>query len=424
MKLDFMSRATTLALVALLGTGCSFLGLEEESDDNTQQAFAALAVLTAPAEKSAVVENYANLAYYTYKDALTEAEEFKSLVDTFAAKASPTAADLTALQEKYRQARQVYLLTEAFRFSDGPIDNTSVFTIDGEEAEGLLNAWPLDEANLKSDFITGSQAITTANLLARNGFGGDESRVTIGWHAIEFILWGEDNTGGSANSDEYNTIAGQRSSSDFTTAGTGSQNAKRSKFLQVATERLVNDLTLLTAQWDPSVSNNYRNNTFLVASNQDTVLKSIITGLATFSQTEWGGERMKGLTSGSQNEDEHSCFSDLTKDDFYYDAQGVLNVITGKFTGRSGTASGPGIGNLISSLDSLYVSLVSGATVGRDAYDPTQSWRYDRVINFSRDSTEDAVHSSLSSARETIVGLGSLFTQLGNRMGYSITVNP
>ncbi|MCB1170993.1 MAG: hypothetical protein KDK25_11685 [Leptospiraceae bacterium] len=423
MKRSIISQLVALT-IAFLAAGCSILGLEEESDDSTQQAFAALAVLSAPAEKSAVVQNYANLAYYTYKDALTEAQEFKTMVDTFAAKASPTGADLTALQAKYRQARQAYLLTEAFRFSDGPIDNTSVFTIDGEEAEGLLNAWPLDEANLKSDFIIGSQTISTSNLLIRNGSSGDETHVTIGWHAIEFMLWGVDNSGGTENSDEYNSIAGQRSHTEFTTAGTGSQNAKRSKFLQVSTERLVNDLSLIAAQWDPSVSSNYRNTFFLIEANQDTVLKSIITGLATFSQAEWGGERLKGLTSGSQNEDEHSCFSDLTKDDFYYDAQGVLNVITGSYSGRSGSTTGPGIGNLISSMDSLYGSLVSGATRGRDAFDPGQSWRFDRVINPSRSSDEAAVLSDLSTARETIVGLGSLFTQLGNRMGYSVTVNP
>ena len=57
--------------------------------------------------------------------------------------ANPTDATLAAARKAWVAARPAYLVTEAFRFYDGPI----------EDVEGEINAWPLNEAFI--DYVEG-----------------------------------------------------------------------------------------------------------------------------------------------------------------------------------------------------------------------------------------------------------------------------
>ncbi len=421
----FRYSATVLFAVALgaASAGCNILGLSSDDSGDDDPLLAALAAVgSSTASKSDVLTNYANLVWYTSSDALTAMKSFQTKVDAFVL--APTAAGLTDLQTSYTEARRIYLLIEATRFSSGPIDTSSVLSINGGEVEGLLNAWPVDEGNIDTVFIAGSTTIDATNLLAQNGIGGDEGKVTVGWHAIEYMLWGDD---GGVGANTYNQTAGQRSSSDFSacngcTPGTN-QPQSRSKFLKAATDLMVTHMTQLAEQWNPDTMTNYRNGTFLVASNQDQMLTNIITGLASFAQGEWGGERLNGLTSGLQQEDEHSCFSDLTKEDFFYDAQGVINIFSGVYTGTSGSTTGPGIQNLVSAFQggSTIASINAALVAGRDQFVSTTTWRYDSVINSSRTTEEAAILAQLQETQKTIVGLGTSFTSFGSLLGYTIT---
>jgi putative iron-regulated protein len=158
----------------------------------------------------------------------------------------------------------------------------------------------------------------------------DEADVTTGYHAIEFLLWGQDlNPDGPGN----------RSALDF--VGNGAA-ARRRANLKVATDLLVENLKSVLEAWAPDRAN-YRAE--LVAMDPKQSISKILTGLATLSGFELGYERLATpLDSGSQ-EDEHSCFSDTTHVDVLANATGVANI----YFGRYGDYEGPGINTLVES---------------------------------------------------------------------------
>ena len=141
--------------------------------------------------KTDVVAHYADGVYALYRKSLASASVMDTAIDRFIA--APAPATLEAAKRAWLVARDDYGPTEAFRFYGGPIDNEE----DGPE--GLLNAWPMDEAYI--DYVEGDPAagiinnpetypvIDAALIESLNEAGGEEN-VSTGWHAIEFLLWG------------------------------------------------------------------------------------------------------------------------------------------------------------------------------------------------------------------------------------------
>ena len=112
---------------------------------------------------------------------------------------NPTEENLQYVKNKWIEARKVYGITEAFRFYGGPIDGVNEY---GEEGpEGLINAWPLNEAYI--DYVVGNDKAGIINNLSydvnektiiASNMSEDDADVSTGWHAIEFLLWGQDNS--------------------------------------------------------------------------------------------------------------------------------------------------------------------------------------------------------------------------------------
>ena len=273
--------------------------------------------------KSAVIQNYASGAHALYTQSLASAQEMDAAIDIFLA--NPTPATLEAAKRAWLRARDDYGPTEVLRFYGGPIDNEE----DGPE--GLLNAWPMDEAYV--DYVDGdagagiindpSIAIDAATLVSLNEEGG-EANVSTGWHAIEFLLWGQDM---DANG------PGARPLEDYTT----NPNAdRRAAYLRVSSDLLLAHLQDMVNAWAPGASN-YRAQ--FVAMDADQALTNIITGAGALSKGELAGERMFVAYSERSQEDEHSCFSDNTNADIIGNARGVRMVITGDY----GAVVGPGV---------------------------------------------------------------------------------
>ncbi len=139
------------------------------------------------------VGTYADGVYASYATSLESATTMDSAIDAFVA--DPTAATMTAAKDAWLAARDDYGHTEAFRFSGGPIDN------DEDGTEGLINAWPMDEAYV--DYVEGDAEAGIVNnpdefptidaaLLTEANEAGGETNISTGWHAIEFLLWGQD----------------------------------------------------------------------------------------------------------------------------------------------------------------------------------------------------------------------------------------
>lgn len=293
---------------------------------------AAATPATTQASAAQVAKHYATLVHATYSDTLATAQELQASIHDFTQ--APSAEGLTKARQAWLAAREFYDQTEAFRFYGGPIDNDN-------GPEGRLNAWPLDEAYV--DYVEGKPKaglvnnpkfkISAANLKKFNERGGEEN-ISAGWHAIEFLLWGQDRS---------ETGPGNRSFEDYVDGKTANADRRR-QYLTVATELLVSDLGTLVQAWAPG-QRNYRAQ--FEKGGQESVRK-IIVGLGSLSRGELAGERMEVALNSQDQEDEHSCFSDNTHRDIVNNAQGMQNVWLGQYRQRDGSLlQGPGLRDLV-----------------------------------------------------------------------------
>lgn len=281
------------------------------------------------------IATYGELVYRNYVDAYSAAVELQTGIARFTL--APSDDTLAVVRAAWLKSRPSYGETEAFRFYGGPIDSGKQddFALAPTGIEGLLNAWPLNEAFI--DYVRGSPdagiiaddstPITRATLMRKNA-RDDEADVTTGYHAIEFLLWGQD----------FNPAGpGQREAEDFVGDGRA---ARRRAYLVVATDLLVENLRTLVEAWAPN-EHNYR--ALTASMSQATVVKNMLTGIATLSGFEMASERLAtALDSGSQ-EDELSCFSDSTDADILANAIGVANVYFGEY----GEYHGAGLNELV-----------------------------------------------------------------------------
>jgi putative iron-regulated protein len=256
-----------------------------------------------------------------------------------------------------------YQQSEVFRFGNAVVDDW----------EGQLNAWPLDEGMIdyvkEADYqyelgnegalanIIASESLQvggetidvseiTPQLLADlNEIGGSEANVASGYHAIEFLLWGQDLNG-------FAVGAGERSVSDFAQGEncTNGNCDRRGQYLTAASELLVQDLEWMVAQWAPGAQDNYRAE--LLAADTSEVVRRMLFGMGSLSLGELAGERMKVALEANSYEDEHDCFSDNTHNSHYYNAKGIQNVYLGRYVSTSGEElKGPSLSDLVAAQD-------------------------------------------------------------------------
>ena len=327
-----ISKLYVLSAFALVLSACS-------SDDNGTSEVDEKEVLV----RAEVMENYADVVQANYAAALADAQALQTAIDTFVA--DPTEVNFEASKTAWLASRESYGTTEAFRFANGPID-----TGDTEDLEGLLNSWPMDEAYV--DYVEGDATaglindteatfeITKANLVVKNGEGDTEENVSVGYHAIEFLLWGQDLT------DPSEKISGQRPFTDFVDGGTAANQDRRRTYLQVVAELLVDNLQEVVDTWSTSYKA-----TFLALSEKE-ALNNMLGSIAELSSSELAVERMAVALNNQDQEDEHSCFSDNTHRDIRLNLEGVKNVYTGAY----GSVNGLSLADLIAEVDADLAS--------------------------------------------------------------------
>jgi putative iron-regulated protein len=285
------------------------------------------------ARKAAVAEHYADIVYASYGASIQSAATMQDRIDRFLQR--PTQARLSAARNAWLSARDDYIVTEPFRFYGGPIDDPKT------GPEGLINAWPMYEVYVdyvrdepRGGIINDRAAypkITEDVIVEANEKGG-ETNISSGWHAIEFLLWGQDRSA---------TGPGARPASDYATAPNA---ARRAAYLRLTTERLLSDLRSVRRPWSPG-DGAYRK-AFLT--DPDKALTNILRGIGTLNSHELAGERMAVALESTEQEDEHSCFSDNTNADVVNDLKGIRTVYMGKAAGVSG---GPGVDALLREVD-------------------------------------------------------------------------
>jgi len=195
-----------------------------------------------------------------------------------------------------------------------------------------------------------------------------EKSISTGFHAIEFLLWGQDlNPDGPGN----------RPWRDYTDASKNSE--RRRQYLQIATDLLVEHLRSVADAWVDGRKDNYRAQ--FLGTDADLALARIIKGSGVLSGPELAGERLTVPYETKEQEDEHSCFSDNTVNDIIYDAIGIQNVYLGRYAAKNGRkVQGPGLHDLLKRADppfeeKLAAQIEAAVTVARGIPPP-----FDRAI--------------------------------------------
>jgi putative iron-regulated protein len=319
----------------------------------SQAAPAAVSVTAAPVSAvsfNTVAIHYGELVHASYADTLQTAQTMQRAIAAFVK--SPSADALAAARKAWLAAREFYGQTEAFRFYGGPID-------DGNGPEGRINAWPMDES-----FVDGIQgkpntglinqrkfAINKNSLVRQNERGGEEN-IATGWHAIEFLLWGQD---------QSETGPGNRSFEDFVD-GKAPNADRRRQYLSTVTELLIDDLSGVAKAWAPGVRTNYRAK--FEKGGQESVRK-ILLGLGSLSRGELAGERLEVALNSQDQEDEHSCFSDNTHRDVVNNAKGIQNVWLGEYKRADGSViKGASLRDLVATKDAALAGQTTRQITG------------------------------------------------------------
>ncbi|MCX7305613.1 MAG: peptidase [Hyphomicrobiales bacterium] len=323
---------------------------------------------SADSDPNAVIAAYADIALAKYEDSLTTAQALEQAVAALIAK--PSAEALATAREAWKAARIPYQQTEVYRFGNPIVDDW----------EGRVNSWPLDEGLI--DYVDPSygaesdeNTLYTANVIANTSIeingqkvdattitpeflsgtlqeaGDIEANVATGYHAIEFLLWGQDLNGTGPG-------AGNRPYTDYDAANcTGGHCDRRAQYLAAASHLLVSDLQEMVGDW---AADGEARKALLEGTPQAGV-STILTGMGSLSYGELAGERMKLGLLLHDPEEEQDCFSDNTHISHLYDAVGIRNAYHGSYTRIDGSkVEGPAVADLVKAADPATDAELSG----------------------------------------------------------------
>ncbi|MCR8827511.1 imelysin family protein [Pseudosulfitobacter koreensis] len=374
-----------------------------------------------------VLTTYADIAAATYGDSLTTAQTLQAAVDRLIAEPSQT--NLIAARTAWKAARVPYQQSEAFRFGNPIVDDW----------EGKVNAWPLDEGLI--DYVdnayggaTDENAAAALNVIANPTFtlsgtevdateitpallsgtlqeaDGVEANVATGYHAIEFLLWGQDLNGNGPG-------AGDRPWTDYAAGDdcTNDNCERRGAYLKAATDLLVSDLEWMTAQWadDGAARAN-------VMADEGAGISAMLTGMGSLSYGEQAGERMRLGLMLNDPEEEHDCFSDNTHNSHYYDGLGVQNVYLGSYTRVDGsTVSGASLSGLVTEADAALdteMRLKLGTTMrelGQIKTAAEAGFAYDQMLEAGNAAGEDLVMGGVNALIDQTRSIERVVAALG-----------
>ena len=390
--------ALAAALPVLLAGACPVLAQAPAAKPAAAQPAAAAAAF-AP-----VAQHYAVLVHANYEDVLAAARTLQASVAAFVK--TPSVETLGAARKDWLAAREFYGQTEAFRFYGGPID-------DDKGPEGRINAWPMDES-----FVDGIQgkansglvnnrkfAISKKSLSGQNERGGEEN-IATGWHAIEFLLWGQDLS---------DTGPGNRNFEDFVD-GKAPNADRRRQYLTVVTELLVDDLGFLVKAWAPGAKNNFRAR--FEKGGRESVRRMLV-GLGSLSRGELAGERLEVALNSQDQEDEHSCFSDNTHRDAVTNARGIQNVWLGEYKRADGsTVKGASLRELVAGKDAALAERTTKQIAASVAAAEGIKAPFDQEIKGAKDAPgrqriQKTIDSLTSQAKDLVAAAAAVgITQL------------
>jgi putative iron-regulated protein len=375
-----------------------------------------------------VIAHYGDVAQAMYGDALSAAIDLKAAVDAFLA--NPSEQTLDKARAAWKAARPYYQQTEGYRFGNAIVDDW----------EGRVNSWPLDEGLI--DYVdtvsygetSDENPLYTANIIANTSIrvgnkmidastinadllrnlqeaGDVEANVATGYHAVEFLLWGQDLQGTGPG-------AGERPYTDYDTKNcTHDHCDRRGQYLMAATDLLISDLQEMVDNWKP----NGRARKELAAKGDEGGLATILTGIGSLSYGELAGERMKLGLILHDPEQEHDCFSDNTHNSHFADQEGMLAIYRGTYKRRDGSdLTGPSIADYAKAkasteaakLDALMTDTEAKLKAIKDKAD-SGAMAYDQMIGQGNDEGNALVQGGIDALVAQTHGVEALVAALG-----------
>lgn len=353
-----------------------------------------------PVDAGRCVAAYAALVERSYAQTAESARQMRAAIQAFCA--APSQDGLERARSCWCAARDLYGRTEVFRFGNGPIDSTR------GGVETFVNAWPVDEAYI--DAVDGAVApgiianptkypsVGKAILRVHNQRGG-ETNVCTGWHAVEFLLWGQDRSPSGP---------GDRSFRDFVDGGAEHADRRR-EFLLEATDLLCDDLAKLEAAWADRPGS-YRSR--FVADPQ-AALRSMFCGIALLSGFEMSGERLAAALESGDQEQEHSCFSDTTDRDFKAGLAGIATVLRGQHD--------DGVLPIVRQRDAAVAEALDRALVHAEACMLAMPHPFDSALRSAASSDE---RRRLTAIMESLESLSEATTAAARTMGFTLPTEP
>jgi putative iron-regulated protein len=353
-----------------------------------------------PVDAGRCVAAYAALVERSYAQTAESARQMRAAIQAFCA--APSQDGLERARSCWCAARDLYGRTEVFRFGNGPIDSTR------GGVETFVNAWPVDEAYI--DAVDGAVApgiianptkypsVGKAILRVHNQRGG-ETNVCTGWHAVEFLLWGQDRSPSGP---------GDRSFRDFVDGGAEHADRRR-EFLLEATDLLCDDLAKLESAWADRPGS-YRSR--FVADPQ-AALRSMFCGIALLSGFEMSGERLAAALESGDQEQEHSCFSDTTDRDFKAGLAGIATVLRGQHD--------DGVLPIVRQRDAAVAEALDRALVHAEACMLAMPHPFDSALRSAASSDE---RRRLTAIMESLESLSEATTAAARTMGFTLPTEP
>ena len=388
---------------------------------------AAFATPVLAVDTAEVLDTYADIAAANYADSLVTAQTLQEAVNALVA--APSAEALQTAKSAWLAARVPYQQTEVFRFGNAIVDDW----------EGKVNAWPLDEGLI--DYVDASyggpsdeNSFAVLNVIASPTFtlsgkdvdataitpalleetlheaDGIEANVATGYHAIEFLLWGQDLNG-------HGSGAGNRPWTDYATGAdcTNGNCDRRAEYLVAATDLLVSDLAWMAAQWTEDGAARAA-----LSAETDTGLAAMLTGMGSLSYGETAGERMRLGVMLNDPEEEHSCFADNTHNDHFYNGVGVRNVYHGEYIRVDGSlVSGPSLSDLVAERDAALDAEMSARldsavlALGRIKTAAEAGFAYDQMLERGNEAGEALIMGGVNGLIDQTRSIERVVTALG-----------
>jgi putative iron-regulated protein len=392
-------------------------------------------------EKRAILTAYRQQAYAVYDDAYMAAKELYAAASDL--QKSPSQTSLDKARQAWRQARVPYSQSEALRFGNWFVDDW----------EKGVNSWPLDEGFI--DYVNENYQASASNNWARANLmgaqhiivagrsvplnyivnkqlqmlesaSGIESNIATGYHALEFMLWGQDKHG-------YASGAGERPWTDFSQdpslcsngehlATTIAPCRKRGEFLQAQSMHVLSQLRDMRGYWAPGNGNAGAR---LQQADVNEGLSRILFGLLAMSAEELAGERMQVALMSNSPEEEQDCFSDDTHHSLWYNALGIENFYYGRYDGRNSiqlqstslaALASKYYPELARDIDAGFSETKAAMRAILDAGNSGEQY-IDQLIA----PGNDAGHQLLTRAIMALQAQAGLLKKLGNELGLSLT---